>query len=130
MPPQQVEQRKQENPNDVDKVPVKSNHFDRTVILGIEAAPERKNQQVRQQPRANDHVQRVHAGHGEVDPVEHFHIFHSRIYGMFYGLAGKQMQLVMIYRLTFFLYPRIKSVPWNKTTGDQLNALSALARGS
>src|SRR3712207_8885485 len=25
---------------------------------------------------SDDHVQRVHAGHGEVDPVEEFHLFH------------------------------------------------------
>src|SRR6185369_560970 len=120
MPPQQVEQRKQENPNDVDKVPVKSNHFNRTVIFGIEAAPQRKNQQVHQQSRADDHVHRVHAGHREVDPVEHFHIFHSGIYGVFHGLTGKQMQLVMIDWLTFLLHPRIKWIPGNQAARDQV----------
>jgi hypothetical protein len=38
VPPKQIEQREQKDPNNVDEVPVKPDYFDRTVILGIEAS--------------------------------------------------------------------------------------------
>src|ERR1041384_7988133 len=112
MPPKQVEQRKQENPNNVDEVPVQSNHLDRTVILRIETTPQRKDDQKRQQSGADNHVQRVHAGHREVDPVKHLYFFDSR--------AGQQVQVVVIERLAFFLDLRTKRMPWNQGSRYQV----------
>ena len=41
VPADQIEQREQENPDDVDEVPVQAGHFDRRVVVGVEAAAPR-----------------------------------------------------------------------------------------
>src|SRR6266849_8404322 len=85
MPTEQVKQRKQKYPDDVHKVPVESGNLDRRVILRPEAPAPRHDRHHGQQSDADDHVQRVHAGHGEIDPVEQLDIMDRS--------AGNQMQL-------------------------------------
>ena len=109
VPAQQIKQRKQKNPNDIDKVPVKPDDLDRTVILRIEPPLHRIDQRNVKQSRADDHVQRVHAGHREIDPVEHLDLFHR--------CARQQMQLVVIERLAFCLNCRIERIAGNQCPG-------------
>src|ERR1043165_6642905 len=80
-------------------------------MLRIESSLQGKDQQKRQQPRADDHVQRVHAGHREVNPVEHFDLR--------FGRAGKQVQLVRITisRLCDF---RIERIARNQPARNQV----------
>ena len=58
------------------------------MILGAEATAPRQDRDYGQQSHADDHVQRVHAGHREINPIEHFGIFHGR--------ARRQMQLMLV----------------------------------
>src|SRR6476646_11599177 len=62
----QVEQREQEDPHYVDKVPVQADHFDWREVIFIEYAPLGLHQQKSEQPQANDHMQGVHPRHSEV----------------------------------------------------------------
>jgi len=62
----QVEEREQKDPNDVDEMPVKPDHFDRREVVRVEYASHRLNQQKGKQAKPDDHMQRVHACHAEV----------------------------------------------------------------
>src|ERR1035437_10166518 len=67
MPADQIEQREQEDPDDVDKVPVEPEILnEREMPVGISTCSRTEDHEA-QNPDANDHVQRVHAGHGEVE---------------------------------------------------------------
>src|SRR5206468_11699876 len=71
---QQVEQRKKEYPNYVDKMPIQTRYLDRRVVLRSKAPALRHYQYYRHYPEADDHVKRVNAGHHEVDEVKHLHV--------------------------------------------------------
>src|ERR1044072_3021665 len=111
MPSQQIQQRKQKYPHNIDEVPVKPDHLNRTVILRIKTQPEGKDNQVRQQPGADDHVERVHAGHREVDPVKHLDLFHIS--------AFQQVQFVRIF-VAVLRYHRIERIAGKQTAGNQV----------
>src|SRR6202521_4627907 len=66
----QIEQRKQENPNDIDEVPVEANVFNGSVVLRREAAAQRFLDEPDKQAGADDHVQGVQAGHAKVKGEE------------------------------------------------------------
>src|SRR5688572_25941816 len=66
----QIEQREQEDPDDVDEVPVEAHDLDRSVILGSEVASPGAPDEPQEQPEADDHVERVESGHGEVEHHE------------------------------------------------------------
>src|SRR5579863_1765107 len=68
--PDQVEQREQEDPDDVHEVPVQPDALQGVVPLGGEAPAPGRHQQVAQQPDADHHVQGVQAGHTEVEREE------------------------------------------------------------
>ena len=70
MPPYQVEQRKQENPDDVDEVPVETDDFDGRVIAVSERAVVSPDEHPDHQAHTDDHVQRVQARHHEVERKE------------------------------------------------------------
>jgi hypothetical protein len=74
MPSQKIEQREKKNPNDVDKVPVKTAHFDRRVIIGGERAEPRFPKKPRHQTKTDDHMKRVQPGHREINPVKNTHL--------------------------------------------------------
>src|SRR5436190_20226513 len=67
MPANQVEQRKQEDPDDVDEVPVETADLDRAVIPGGDRPVPRPAQHDGHDAEADDHVQRVEAGHQEIE---------------------------------------------------------------
>src|SRR5258707_3401278 len=66
----QIEQRKQENPNDIDEVPVEADVFNGRVVLRREAAAQRFLDEPNKQAGAHDHVQGVQAGHAEIEREE------------------------------------------------------------
>src|SRR5260221_5893864 len=66
----QIEQRKQENPNDIDEVPVEADVFNGRVVLRSEAAAQRCLDEQNRQAGAHDHVQCVQAGHAEIEREE------------------------------------------------------------
>ena|SRR6266508_1329592 len=71
MTAQQIKQREQEYPDDVDEVPVKTRNLNRIVVFRTVAPARSKVQNYGKHAYADDHVNRMHARHGEVDPVEH-----------------------------------------------------------
>src|ERR1700692_2365302 len=68
--PDQVQQREQEDPDDVHEVPVQADALERVVPLGGVAPLPGGQQQVAEQADADDHVQGVQPGHAEVEREE------------------------------------------------------------
>jgi hypothetical protein len=62
------------------------------MILGTIATLDRENEQKSQQACTDNHVQRVHSCHREIDPVKQLNLFYSRV--------PEKMQLVWV-RVTF-----------------------------
>src|SRR5678816_696909 len=70
----EIEQREQENPDDVDEVPVEAAEFHRCVPLRREALAICHEGQGAHQPNADDHVKRVHAGQREIQREKDLHM--------------------------------------------------------
>src|SRR5688500_8879619 len=68
--PEQIKQREQEYPDDIDKVPVKARHFDGCKVIVTERVCPGFPKQPRHQPQPDDHVTGVPTGHHKIDPVE------------------------------------------------------------
>src|SRR5580700_3178202 len=85
VPVDQVKQREQVNPDDVDEVPVKSADLDWSVPLRGEASLPRHDQKPEKDAQADDHVQRVQAGHHKVKREEQLRVM--RI-GVLAGMSG------------------------------------------
>src|SRR5580698_4571248 len=66
VPADEIEKREQEDPDDVDKVPVQAEVLDKRYVAGCVGIVPGAVDHVAQNRDADDHVQRVHAGHGEV----------------------------------------------------------------
>src|SRR5213593_4136872 len=62
----QIKKREQENPDDVDEVPVETADLDWNVVLRRNHAANRPPQHERHDPEADDHVQRMQSRHQEV----------------------------------------------------------------
>ena len=71
----QIQQWKQEDPHDIDEVPVQAEHFDRRIIVLMEATPSRHKNQRDKNRRTDNHVQCMHTGHGKVKAIEDLHMF-------------------------------------------------------
>src|SRR5262249_20554219 len=74
VPADQVQQRKQENPDNIDKVPVQAAEFNRREVPWPEIAARGAQQQPCKQSQANHHVKGVEAGHGEVEGEKDFRL--------------------------------------------------------
>ena len=67
MPADEVEQREKVDPDDVDEVPVEAEVFDVCDVAGgVSTCPGPDDHEAEQRD-SDDHVERVHAGHGEVE---------------------------------------------------------------
>ena len=67
VPADQIQQREEIDPDDVDKVPVEAEVLHKCdVARGVSPGPGAEDHEC-QNPDADDHVQRVHAGHEEVE---------------------------------------------------------------
>src|SRR5579863_7423820 len=67
IPADQIEQREQEDPDDVDEVPVEAEVFDICNVAGGVCPCLGPEEHEGKNADADDHVQSVHAGHGEVE---------------------------------------------------------------
>lgn len=63
----QVEKWEEENPNNIDEVPVQPDHFDRRVIVLVEYLARGHDDQGGQQTDPDNHVEGVHPCHAEVE---------------------------------------------------------------
>src|SRR4030095_11721693 len=70
----QLQQRKQIDPNNVDEVPVQAGIFKRRVLLGRVRAPPRSPGEKREETDANNNAQGVHAGHREIERKIHLRV--------------------------------------------------------
>src|SRR5690348_8520469 len=70
----QVQERIQENPDDIDKVPVQAHVLDVVRVAKRGAAAEGAIGDDRQQHHTDNHVQRVQTGHRKVQHEEHLHV--------------------------------------------------------
>src|ERR1700674_2093701 len=66
VPVNQIQQREQIDPHNIDEVPVQTHDFNGGVVLRREAAAERAPDEPNEQACADDHVQGVQAGHAEI----------------------------------------------------------------
>lgn len=98
MPANQIKQREKKDPNDIDEMPIQSNHFDWRIIAGVVASFPGLGNQVNEQPRANHHVKRVHAGHTKIERKENANLVCK---GSFEGKAGAGQQIV-VYLVSIF----------------------------
>src|SRR5438309_11348340 len=79
VPINQIKQREQVNPNDVDEMPVKATDFERRVIFRREASLPRHPQEPAENTEPDNHVQRMQAGHDEVEGEENFSVPRIRV---------------------------------------------------
>src|SRR5208282_5000571 len=74
VPVNQIKQREQVNPDDVDEVPIEAADLDWSVPLGGEAAFPGHDQEPEKNAETDDHVQRVQASHDEVEREEQLRV--------------------------------------------------------
>src|SRR5262249_36552670 len=74
MAPQQVQKRKQEDPDDVDEMPVKAADLYRAVVLRRDDSTPCPGQHPQHDANADDHVERVQARHQEVQREEQLRV--------------------------------------------------------
>src|SRR5271155_1099155 len=70
----QVKQRKQINPDNVDEVPVQAADLDRSVPLGSETSLPGHDEKPEKNTQANNHVQRMQSSHDEVEREKHLRV--------------------------------------------------------
>src|SRR5438874_3282965 len=70
MSPDQVQEWKQEYPDDIHEVPVQAADLDRAVVLGGDDPAEGPPQHHGHHSQPDDHVERVEAGHHEIEREE------------------------------------------------------------
>src|ERR1700735_2707572 len=75
VPVDQIQQRKQINPDNVDEVPVQATDFDRSVVLGSEASLPGSDEEPKKNSEPDNHVQGVQAGHHEVQRKKQLRMF-------------------------------------------------------
>lgn len=71
MPPEQIQEREKEDPDDIDEVPVQAGHLDRTKVLRIERTLEGHPEEPRHYSEADDHMESMEARHYEIDIEEY-----------------------------------------------------------
>ena len=74
MAPDQVKQRKEKDPDNIDEMPVQARHFHRRMIGGRVNAAAGLYHENRKHPDSDDHVQGMKAGHGEIHGKEQLHL--------------------------------------------------------
>src|SRR5512140_3069107 len=77
--PNQIEERKQEDPHDVDEMPVQATEVYWREILAVESSVNRTDEQPGNHDHACYHVHSVQAGHAKVDPKEDLHVAQLRL---------------------------------------------------
>src|SRR5262245_17702463 len=82
----EIENRKQENPHDVDEVPVETADLDGTVVIRRDDPARAPPQHPRHDPEADDHVNRMEPGHDEVEREENLRVL--RLLGRLEREAG------------------------------------------
>src|SRR5690348_14201904 len=70
---QQVQRRQQEDPDDIDKVPVEPQHVDGRVVLGGEMSAMGEHGDRQDSANSNDHVQGMKASHDPVQEQKQLH---------------------------------------------------------
>src|SRR5918995_3720715 len=78
MPSDQIQQGKQKNPNDIDEMPVEPDKLNRRMVDRRKLAAPRAPHQPEQKTDADDHVQSMHAGHGEIKRKEDLRLARHR----------------------------------------------------
>src|SRR5579863_2220786 len=85
VPIDQVQQREQVNPDDVDEVPVQPADFHRRVILRSEISLPGHDKQPGENSQSHNHVQRVQTSHDEIQGEENLRMLGVRIFS---GMPG------------------------------------------
>ncbi len=71
MSAQQIKQREEEDPDDIDKVPIQARHFHRHIIIRAERASKCLVQQPQHQSKPDDHMQSMQARHRKIKPEKY-----------------------------------------------------------
>src|SRR5205823_4940413 len=87
-PADQVEQREEEDPDDIYKVPIEAHDFDGRVMIGSIDSLTCLLYEKQQETGPNHHVQRVQAGHEEVEREEKLN---TRGVGGLSGVLGDEI---------------------------------------
>src|SRR5215213_7296642 len=67
---EQIQQREKENPDNIDKVPVKTGNFHRRIVFRRISSAPRRPQKPGHQSKTDNHMERVQTRHHEINPVE------------------------------------------------------------
>src|SRR6185436_3087623 len=70
VPSEEVEKREQENPDDIDEVPVEAAHFDGVVILRREPSRACSHRKEPKQANPDQEMEGMDSGHGEIAQEE------------------------------------------------------------
>src|SRR5262245_29292470 len=74
VPPDQVQQREQEDPHDIHEVPVETADLNRIRVLTRDGTVPRPNHHPGQDAEPDDHVQSMEAGHDEIQREENLRV--------------------------------------------------------
>src|ERR1700757_4120194 len=66
----EIKEREEEDPHDVDEVPIEADHLDARGVRGRYAAPRVPYEERDHDAFADDHVHRVHPGHREIEQIK------------------------------------------------------------
>src|SRR5258708_11566890 len=109
VPVNQVKQRKQVNPNDIDEVPVEAADFDGSVVLGRKASLPGCEEKPEKNAEPDDHVQRVQACHNEIKREENLRMTRVRVLAAmpwnFLVKTKRSAGNVMLVKLVFIFDP-------------------------
>src|SRR3954454_524823 len=87
----QIQEWEKEDPHDVNEMPVQADHFYRCEIVLRKCILASLDDQVCKQPEADNHVDSVHAGHGEVQKEQNLRVVHELGLLILESKTGHQM---------------------------------------
>src|SRR5258708_3844621 len=109
VPVDEIEQRKQVKPNDVEEVPVEAADFDGSVVFGSEASFPGCEEKPEKNAEPDDHVERVQAGHNEIKSEENLRMTRVRVLAAmpwnFLVKTKRSAGNVMLVKLVFIFDP-------------------------
>ena len=95
--PHEIEQGKEENPDQIDQVPVQAGELDRRVVLGREMVSQRAGEHPGDDAHADQNVDAVQPGHEEVHAEEHVRV--GPLHALERVELARQLPLVKLVRV-------------------------------
>ncbi len=128
VPPDEIEQREQEDPHDIDEVPVETADLDRARVFLGNGAVQRPHEHPQHDAETDDHVQRVQAGHHEIEREEDLRV--PEVFGFETEVRARDVMLHELVVVLDALDPQERRSQDHRhdQESDQLPAVAGLRR--